>query len=108
MDNRIKVDWNIISQCALLFSQTEALILQQKNKIVAEAIGTPFISRRQNKVLAKPFIITLFDSFYLFELYSILKLFLLEMLSKSKKMKKSSLESMTKDMIILYIMFISI
>lgn len=67
--NKIKVDWNILSQYAMFTNYNDALLLREKNRIIAEAIGTPFTSRRQNKILTKPFIITQFDTFYLYEKY---------------------------------------
>jgi hypothetical protein len=36
-------------------------------KIVAEGTGTPRMSRRQNKILTKPFVLNKYEAFYLYE-----------------------------------------
>ncbi len=41
--------------------------LRENNKILAEPIGTPSISRKQNKILGKPFLIYGLDMIYLYE-----------------------------------------
>lgn len=41
--------------------------IRQNYKIVAEPIGTPKTSRRQNKILTKPFVLDKFETFYLYE-----------------------------------------
>ncbi len=43
--------------------------IRDKFKIIAEAIGTPKIARKQNKTLIKPFILNKFETFYLLEMY---------------------------------------
>ncbi len=44
--------------------------IRKKFMIIAEAIGTPKHSRKQNKTLTKPFIINKIETFYLHEMYN--------------------------------------
>ena len=41
--------------------------MREKYKIVCEPIGTPAISKKQNKLLLGPYMINKYDLFYLYE-----------------------------------------
>jgi hypothetical protein len=43
--------------------------IRKEYRIIAEGIGTPKTSRRQNKILISPFCLNQYDSAYLYEKY---------------------------------------
>jgi hypothetical protein len=69
---KTKVNWDKNNQSAYFNDYSFCENLRKDFKIVVEAIGTPKTSRRQNKILIKPFILNKYEVFYLYEKYFIL------------------------------------
>ena len=63
---RIEIRYNSKTRQGLLTSYSDVSQLKEKYKIIAEPIGTPITSRKQNKILTSPFVITLYDIIYLY------------------------------------------
>lgn len=63
----IKIKWNSKNKMGIINDYKIVEEIRKKYKIICEPIGTPAISRRQNKLLIGPYILNKYDSFYLYE-----------------------------------------
>ena len=63
----IKIKWNSKNKMGIINDYKIVEQIRKKYKIICEPIGTPAISRRQNKLLIGPYILNKYDSFYLYE-----------------------------------------
>ena len=63
----IKIKWNSKNKMGIINDYKRVEEIRKKYKIICEPIGTPAISRRQNKLLIGPYILNKYDSFYLYE-----------------------------------------
>ena len=63
----IKIKWNSKNKMGIINDFKIVEEIRKKYKIICEPIGTPAISRRQNKLLIGPYILNKYDSFYLYE-----------------------------------------
>jgi len=73
-EEKIIIDkYDEISQYGIIINYNETIFntLLNKFNIIIESIGTPILSRHQNKILINPFIINLYDLMYLFYLNEI-------------------------------------
>lgn len=64
---KIQINYNSISKIGTFTSPKHATFFREKFKILAEPIGTPITSRRQNKILIQPFVLFLYDIVYLYD-----------------------------------------
>jgi hypothetical protein len=64
---KFKINWDKKSQTG--YSEDYKFIdyIRNHHKIIAEGIGTPKSSRRQNKIFLKPFLLNKFEIAYLLE-----------------------------------------
>ena len=65
--NKHKINWDEKSMTGYFQNYNFAEILRREHNILAEPIGTPKTSRRQNKILTKPFVLSKYEVFYLLE-----------------------------------------
>ena len=65
--NKVTIKWDAISNTGYIYDLLFVESLRNNYKIIAEPIGTPKTSRRQNKILTKPFVLSKFETFYLHE-----------------------------------------
>ena len=63
----IKIKWNSKIRMGIINDYKQVEEIRDKYKIICQPIGTPAISRRQNKLLIGPYIINKYDLFYLYE-----------------------------------------
>ena len=63
----IKIKWNIKIKMGIINDYKLVEEIRNKYKIICDPIGTPAISRRQNKLLIGPYMINKYDLFYLYE-----------------------------------------
>ena len=63
----IKIKWNKKIKMGIINDYKLVEDIRNKYKIICDAIGTPAISRRQNKLLVGPYMINQYDLFYLYE-----------------------------------------
>ena len=63
----IKIKWNKKSKMGIINNYKLVEDLRNNYKIICEAIGTPAISRRQNKLLIGPYMVNKYDLFFLYE-----------------------------------------
>lgn len=65
--SKFKINWD--QKCNTGYSDDYKFIdyIRIFHKIIAEGIGTPKSSRRQNKILLKPFLLNKFEIAYLLE-----------------------------------------
>lgn len=66
MDDLYNINWNNNDEIGILNSYEKVKKLRENEKIIAKPIGTSITSRRQNKVLINPFILSKYDLFYLY------------------------------------------
>ena len=65
--NKFKINWDEEAMTGYFNNNTFAEQLRKDFFIIAEPIGTPKTSRRQNKILTKPFVLSKYEVFYLLE-----------------------------------------
>ena len=63
----IKIKWNSKIKMGIINDYKLVEDMRKKHKIICESIGTPTISKRQNKLLIGPYMINKYDMFYLYE-----------------------------------------
>ena len=63
----IKIKWNKKIKMGIINDYKLVEDIRNKYKIICDPIGTPAISRRQNKLLVGPYMINQYDLFYLYE-----------------------------------------
>ena len=63
----IKIKWNSKIKMGIIKDYKLVEEMRNKYKIICEPIGTPAISRRQNKLLIGPYMINKYDLFFLYE-----------------------------------------
>lgn len=63
----IKIKWNIKIKMGIVNDYKLVEKIRNNYKVICEPIGTPTISRRQNKLLVGPYMIHKYDLFYLYE-----------------------------------------
>lgn len=63
----VSVKWDPCTEFSITTDVDFVFSIRRTNSILTEPIGTPRISRRQNKVLVKPFLINKYDTCYLYE-----------------------------------------
>lgn len=63
---KIEVKYNSNTKQGLITSHYDVSLLKDKFHIIAEPIGTPITSRKQNKILTSPFVISIYDLVYLY------------------------------------------
>ena len=63
----IKIKWNRKIKMGIINDYKLVEKIRNNYKIICQPIGTPAISRRQNKLLVGPYIINKYDLFYLYE-----------------------------------------
>ena len=63
----IKIKWNKKIKMGIINDYKLVEDIRNKYKIICNPIGTPAISRRQNKLLVGPYMINQYDLFYLYE-----------------------------------------
>ena len=68
-DNFVMIDikWNSKNKMGIINDYALVEEMREKYKIVCEPIGTPAISKKQNKLLIGPYMINKYDLFYLYE-----------------------------------------
>jgi len=68
-DNFVLIDikWNSKNKMGIINDYALVEEMREKYKIVCEPIGTPAISKKQNKLLIGPYMINKYDLFYLYE-----------------------------------------
>jgi tRNA-intron lyase len=68
-DNFVMIDikWNSKNKMGIINDYGLVEEMREKYKIVCEPIGTPAISKKQNKLLIGPYMINKYDLFYLYE-----------------------------------------
>ena len=68
-DNFMMIDikWNSKNKMGIINDYALVEEMREKYKIVCEPIGTPAISKKQNKLLIGPYMINKYDLFYLYE-----------------------------------------
>ncbi len=72
---KYKINWDIKSQSGYSNDYEFVDYIRNSFRIVAEGIGTPKTSRRQNKILLKPFILNKYEVFYLYHKYEYFLIF---------------------------------
>ena len=63
----IKIKWNSKNKFGIINDYKMVEEIRSKYKIICEPIGTPAISRKQNKLLIGPYILNKYDLFFLYE-----------------------------------------
>ena len=63
----IKIKWNSKNKFGIINDYKMVEEIRTKYKIICEPIGTPAISRKQNKLLIGPYILNKYDLFFLYE-----------------------------------------
>ena len=63
----IKIKWNKKIKMGIINDYKLVEDIRNNYKIICDPIGTPAISRRQNKLLVGPYMINQYDLFYLYE-----------------------------------------
>ena len=63
----IKIKWNKKIKMGIINDYKLVEDIRNKYKIICDPIGTPLISRRQNKLLIGPYMINKYDLFFLYE-----------------------------------------
>ena len=63
----IKIKWNSKIKMGIIKDYKLVEEMRKKYKIICEPIGTPAISKRQNKLLIGPYMINKYDLFFLYE-----------------------------------------
>ena len=71
-DEFITVDWSPKNEVAFFNSHSLLKTLRDTYFILADPVGTPTISRKQNKILSHPFVLSKYDAFYLHSLRKLL------------------------------------
>ena len=68
-DNFVMIDikWNSKNKMGIINDYTLVEEMREKYKIVCEPIGTPAISKKQNKLLIGPYMLNKYDLFFLYE-----------------------------------------
>ena len=68
-DNFVMIDikWNSKNKMGIINDYALVEEMREKYKIVCEPIGTPAISKKQNKLLIGPYMLNKYDLFYLYE-----------------------------------------
>lgn len=68
-DNFVMIDikWNSKNKMGIINDYALVEEMREKYKIVCEPMGTPAISKKQNKLLIGPYMINKYDLFYLYE-----------------------------------------
>jgi hypothetical protein len=64
---KFKINWDKKSYTGYSDNYKFIEYIRSFHKIIAEGIGTPKSSRRQNKILLKPFLLNKFEITYLLE-----------------------------------------
>ena len=67
IDYKIKVKWNSNNLYSSFDSLSDNNILRKKYRILAEPSRSSYIVNKQNKQLVPPFLLTKYDTFFLFE-----------------------------------------
>ena len=63
----IKIKWNSKIKMGIIKDYKLVEEMRNNHKIICEPIGTPAISRRQNKLLIGPYMLNKYDLFFLYE-----------------------------------------
>jgi hypothetical protein len=69
LNEKYKFQWDNVTLNSYTSDYEIVENIRKKFKIIAEGIGTPKTSRRQNKILTKPFIFSKFETVYLYDKY---------------------------------------
>jgi len=64
---KVVIIWDVKTKQSVFLNSSYLKTLYETYKIKAEGIGTPFISRKQNKLLGSPFFLTKYETLYLIE-----------------------------------------
>jgi hypothetical protein len=67
INSKFNLNWNKSSKHSFTDDYTFVEKCREEYKVIVEGIGTFKTSRRQNKVLNRPFLINKFDTCYLYE-----------------------------------------
>lgn len=71
IDKKIDLKWNHLNKISSFTQLSHSSLLREKFKIFADTSKTCITSKKQNKVLVPPFIISAFDTMYLFSLKAV-------------------------------------
>ena len=63
----IKIKWNSKNKMGIINDYKLVEEMRNKYKVICEPIGTPAISRKQNKLLIGPYMLNKYDLFFLYE-----------------------------------------
>ena len=63
----IKIKWNSKNKMGIINDYKLVEEFRNKYKVICEPIGTPAISRKQNKLLIGPYMLNKYDLFFLYE-----------------------------------------
>jgi hypothetical protein len=67
LDTKIEIKWNNIGKCGITNDYKIIEQLRKEYNIIGEGTGTLKSSRKQNKVLTAPFLISKYDIAFLLE-----------------------------------------